>query len=51
MGQLSFWDESRRLDKLSELGDCLVRLQKAINWNLFLPTRKPILTFRCPQRI
>ena len=31
MGQLSFWDESRRLDKLSELGDCLVRLQKAIN--------------------
>ena len=42
MGQLSFWDESRRLDKLSELGDCLVRLQKAINWNLFLPTLKRV---------
>jgi IS5 family transposase len=38
MGQLSFWDESRRLDKLSELGDCLVRLQKAINWNIVVPT-------------
>ncbi len=42
MGQLSFWDESRRLDKLSELGDCLVRLQKAINWNIFVPTLKRV---------
>ena len=40
MGQLSFWDESRRLEKLNELGDCLVRLQKVINWNIFLPTLK-----------
>ena len=40
MSQLSFWDESRRLEKLSELGDCLVRLQKVINWNIFLPTLK-----------
>ena len=42
MGQLSFWDESRRLDKLSELGDCLVRLQEVINWNIFLPTLKRV---------
>lgn len=42
MGQLSFWDESRRLDKLSELGDCLVRLQKAINWNIFVSTLKRV---------
>ncbi|MBQ2220663.1 MAG: IS5 family transposase [Acidaminococcaceae bacterium] len=42
MGQLSFWDESRRLDKLSELGDCLVKLQKAINWNIFVPTLKRV---------
>lgn len=42
MGQLSFWDESRRLDRLSELGDCLVRLQKAINWNIFVPTLKRV---------
>ena len=42
MGQLSFWDESRRLDKLSELGDCLVRLQAAINWSIFLPTLRRV---------
>lgn len=42
MGQLSFWDESKRLEKLSELGDCLVRLQEAINWDIFLPTLKRV---------
>lgn len=42
MGQISLWDESRRLERLSELGDCLVRLQKAINWTIFLPTLKRV---------
>ena len=42
MGQISLWDESRRLERLSELGDCLVRLDKVINWKLFLPTLKRV---------
>lgn len=37
MGQLGFMDESNRLDKLSKLGDCLVKLNKLIDWLIFLP--------------
>ncbi len=44
MVQLSFWDDSSRLEKLSELGDCLVRLNAVINWTAFLPTLKRALS-------
>ena len=36
--QIGFWDESLRLEKLSQLGDSLERLNKAINWEVFRPT-------------
>lgn len=36
--QIGFWDESMRLEKLSELGDSLERLNNAINWEIFRPT-------------
>lgn len=36
--QIGFWDESLRLEKLSQLGDSLERLNKAINWEIFRPT-------------
>lgn len=36
--QIGFWDESLRLEKLSELGDSLERLNNAINWEIFRPT-------------
>ena len=36
--QIGFWDESLRLEKLSQLGDCLVRLNKVIDWEIFRPT-------------
>ena len=38
MGQLGFWDDSKRLEKLSQLGDCLEKLQSIIDWQLFMPT-------------
>lgn len=36
--QIGFWDESLRLEKLSQLGDSLERLNNAINWEVFRPT-------------
>lgn len=36
--QIGFWDESLRLEKLSELGDSLERLNNAIDWEIFRPT-------------
>lgn len=36
--QIGFWDESLRLEKLSQLGDSLERLNKAINWEVFRPS-------------
>ena len=42
MVQLSFWDESKRLERLSELGDCLVKLQEVIDWMIFLPVLKRV---------
>lgn len=36
--QIGFWDESLRLEKLSQLGDSLERLNKVINWEIFRPT-------------
>lgn len=36
--QIGFWDESLRLEKLSQLGDSLERLNNAINWEIFRPT-------------
>lgn len=35
--QIGFWDESLRLEKLSQLGDSLERLNGAINWEIFRP--------------
>lgn len=35
--QIGFWDESLRLEKLSQLGDSLERLNKTINWEIFRP--------------
>lgn len=37
MKQIGFFDEERRLDKLSELGDSLERLNDVIDWELFRP--------------
>lgn len=33
--QIGIWDESKRLDKLSELGDSLEKLNRVINWEMF----------------
>lgn len=35
--QLGIWDESSRLEKLSQLGDSLERLNGAIDWEIFRP--------------
>ena len=35
--QLGIWDESLRLERLSQLGDSLERLDGAIDWELFRP--------------
>ena len=35
--QLGIWDESLRLERLSQLGDSLERLDKAVDWELFRP--------------
>ena len=40
MMQLGLFDKENRLEKLSKLGDSLVRLNKAIDWEQF----RPILT-------
>ncbi len=37
MGQLGMWDESLRLEKLSQLGDSLEKLNNSVNWELFRP--------------
>ena len=35
--QIGIWDESLRLERLSQLGDSLERLDGAIDWELFRP--------------
>lgn len=35
--QIGLWDESLRLEKLSQLGDSLEKLNQAINWEIFRP--------------
>lgn len=35
--QFSFFDESKRLDKLTELGDVLQQLNMLVNWQIFKP--------------
>ncbi len=35
--QLGFFDETNRLEKLSQLGDSLERLNSAINWEMLRP--------------
>ena len=35
--QISLYDESSRLEKLSKLGDCLERLDEVIQWEMFRP--------------
>lgn len=37
MSQIGFWDECARLEKLSQLGDSLQRLDAAIDWEIFRP--------------
>lgn len=46
MSQIGLFDESRRLERLSELGDCLEKLQRVIDWNIFLPTLKRVFCKR-----
>lgn len=36
--QIGIWDESLRLEKLSQLGDSLEKLNKVIDWEMFRPT-------------
>lgn len=42
MSQMGLFDESRRLERLSELGDCIEKLQSVIDWTIFLPTLKRV---------
>ena len=35
--QMGLFDEENRLEKLSQLGDSLVRLNKVIQWEIFRP--------------
>ena len=35
--QFSFFDESKRHEKLSELGDVLEQLNAIVNWQIFIP--------------
>ncbi len=35
--QISLWDESVRLEKLSQLGDSLEKLNRVVNWEMFRP--------------
>jgi len=35
--QISFFDESNRRQKLSQLGDCLEQLNAIVNWQIFVP--------------
>ncbi len=34
---LGFFDEANRLEKLTKLGDSLVKLEKTVNWEIFRP--------------
>ena len=38
--QIGFFSEENRLEKLSKLGDSLVRLNNVINWERFRPILK-----------
>jgi len=35
--QFSFFDESKRLEKISKLGDSLEQLNTIVNWHIFIP--------------
>ena len=37
MKQIGLWDDSLRLEKLSQLGDSLEKLNQVINWEIFRP--------------
>ncbi|MBN1307587.1 MAG: transposase [Chitinispirillaceae bacterium] len=37
MGQIGLFDVENRLSEISEMGDSLEKLDKAINWNRFKP--------------
>jgi Transposase and inactivated derivatives, IS5 family len=43
MSQMGIYDESRRLERLSELGDCLEKLNRVIDWKIFLPALEQVL--------
>ena len=38
--QMGFFSEENRMEKLSKLGDSLVRLNEVINWEQFRPILK-----------
>lgn len=42
--QLGFFDETNRLEKLSQLGDSLERLNSVINWEMFRPHLNEAIT-------
>lgn len=35
--QTGFWDESQRMEKLSQLGDSFEKLNRVIKWEMFRP--------------
>jgi hypothetical protein len=35
--QFSFFDESKRLERLTKLGDILILLKEIVNWKIFVP--------------
>lgn len=42
--QFSFFDESNRLEKLTELGDTLEQLNAIVNWHIFTPVLSQSIT-------
>lgn len=42
MKQISFFDEDNRLKRLSEMGDPLEKVSKAVNWEIFRPILKKV---------
>ena len=44
--QISIFDETKKLEKLTKLGDTLEQLDRIVNWNIFLP----VLDMAIPRR-
>ena len=40
MKQIGFFDEDRRLKRLSEMGDPLEKVSRAVDWEVFRPILK-----------